>query len=359
MNSAGARKAEQTTLLEVDGLDVAFRTSRGVVQAVSHVSLEIGQAEVVGVAGESGSGKTVLARSLMGLTRDGGRTRVSGSIRFAGRELSILPDRELARLWGSEIAMVFQDPMTSLNPVKRVGSQIAESLRLHLSMGRAEARTRAAELLHSVGLSEPERRLRQYPHEMSGGTRQRVTIAIALSCGPRLLLADEPTTALDVTVQAQVLDLLQQRQEENGMAMVLVSHDLRVLQGRTDRLIIMYGGEIVEAAPTRSLFAAPAMPYTRLLMDAAPPNSGPPHTRLQVIPGRPPDLVDPPAGCRFSPRCPYAQDRCVSEHPPLRKADSGAHYFRCWYPLSGSPAQIPEQGASHSEPQFEAIWPSI
>jgi peptide/nickel transport system ATP-binding protein len=324
-------------LLVAEDVSVRFHTKAGVVQAVEGVSLRLHEGEVLAVVGESGSGKTVFTRRVMGLVSGGRGTEVGGTVRFAGTELTALSPVELSRIWGAEIALILQDPMTSLNPVKRIGVQITESIRLHRKVSKEEANRRAVELLRSVGLSEPERRVRQYPHELSGGMRQRVTIAIALACGPRLLLADEPTTALDVTVQAQILDLLGGLQAQRRMAMLLVTHDLRVVRSRSDRIAVMYAGRIVESAPTPALFAAPKMPYTEALMNAVPPVAGPNHVRLQVIPGRPPDLLRPPAGCKFSPRCPYAQDRCLTEEPPLRDAETPDHRFRCWYPV-GSPA---------------------
>ncbi|HLU55265.1 MAG TPA: ABC transporter ATP-binding protein [Pseudonocardia sp.] len=324
-------------LLVADDVVVRFHTGKGVVHAVDGVSLRIRAGEVLAVVGESGSGKTVFVRRLMGLIAGDRSTEVSGSVTFDGTVLTELTGRQLSRIWGAEIAMVLQDPMTSLNPVKRIGDQLTETMLVHERISSSAARARAVELLRSVGLSEPQRRVRQYPHELSGGMRQRVTIAIALACGPRLLLADEPTTALDVTVQAQILDLLAGMQQRTGMAMMLVTHDLRVVRSRSDRVAVMYAGTIVEEAPTAALFARPLMPYTEALMNAVPPVAGPNHVRLQVIPGRPPDLLDPPAGCRFSPRCPYAQDRCLIEEPPLRAAGSPEHRFRCWFPV-GSPA---------------------
>ena len=324
-------------LLDVADLRVHFDTTRGRVRAVDGVSLLVHQGETLGVVGESGSGKTVLSRSMMGLIRAGGSNHQSGTIRYDGVELRALAPNELRRYWGTQMAMVFQDPMTSLNPTKRVGVQITESVRHHLGLSRADAKARAVELLRSVGIAEASRRVRQYPHELSGGMRQRVTIAIALSCSPRLLFADEPTTALDVTVQAQILDLLKKQQTERQMAMVLVTHDLGVVRGRTDRIVVMYAGKVVESAPTRVLFAEPRMPYTEALMNAVPQMSGPIHVTLRAIPGRPPSLVNPEPGCRFSPRCPYAQDRCLTEEPPLHPdpADAG-HTFACWYPV-GTP----------------------
>jgi peptide/nickel transport system ATP-binding protein len=261
---------------------------------------------------------------------------VSGSVDYDGTRLSDLEGKQLSKFWGSEIALILQDPMTSLNPVKRIGAQLTESILLHMKVSKEEAAKRAVDLLRSVGLSEPERRVRQYPHELSGGMRQRVTIAIALSCSPRLLLADEPTTALDVTVQAQILDLLGGLQERSRMAMMLVTHDLRVVRSRSDRIVVMYAGKVVETAPTPELFSTPLMPYTEALMNAVPPISGPNHVRLQDIPGRPPNLLNPPKGCKFSPRCPYAQDKCLTEDPPLVDAGSAEHQYRCWFPV-GSP----------------------
>ncbi|OLT02047.1 dipeptide/oligopeptide/nickel ABC transporter ATP-binding protein [Pseudonocardia sp. CNS-004] len=325
-----------TALLTAEDVVVRFHTKKGVVHAVDGVSLQLEEGEVLAVVGESGSGKTVFTRRVMGLVAGGRGTEVAGSVTFDGTVLTELSGKELSRFWGAEIALILQDPMTSLNPVKRIGEQLTESIVLHERVPKREALARAVELLRSVGLSEPERRVRQYPHELSGGMRQRVTIAIALSCSPRLLLADEPTTALDVTVQAQILDLLADLQARLGMAMLLVTHDLRVVRSRSDRIAVMYAGRIVETAPTATLFAQPRMPYTEALMNAVPPLSGPNHTRLQVIPGRPPDLLHPPSGCRFSPRCPLAQDRCLTEEPPLRDAGSAEHRYRCWFPV-GSP----------------------
>ncbi|GAA3078380.1 ABC transporter ATP-binding protein [Pseudonocardia yunnanensis] len=324
-------------LLTAEDVVVRFHTKKGVVHAVEGVSLRLKAGEVLAVVGESGSGKTVFTRRAMGLIGGGRGTEVSGTVTYDGTKISELSGKALSAFWGSEIALILQDPMTSLNPVKRIGAQLTETILLHDRVTKKEALDRAVELLRSVGLSEPERRVRQYPHELSGGMRQRVTIAIALSCNPRLLLADEPTTALDVTVQAQILDLLADLQARRRMAMLLVTHDLRVVRSRSDRIAVMYAGRIVETAPTPELFAEPKMPYTEALMNAVPPIAGPNHVRLQVIPGRPPDLINPPAGCKFSPRCPYAQDKCLTEEPPLRDAGSPDHQYRCWFPV-GSPA---------------------
>ncbi len=319
-------------LLVVDDLHTHFRTPAGVVRAVDGVSLTLQRGRTLGVVGESGSGKTVLSRSIMGLLTSREVER-SGSVRYRGKELIGASNAEMRDLWGTEMAMVFQDPMTSLNPVMKIGRQITEGLRFHLELSKAEARAQALQLLESVGIPDPVRRLDQYPHELSGGMRQRVTIAIALACGPHLLFADEPTTALDVTVQAQILNLLQQQQQERHMAMVLVTHDLGVVAGRTDEIAVMYAGQIVERAPTKVLFSNVRMPYTEALLRSIPKLEEPSHTRLQVIGGRPPDLIHPPTGCRFAPRCPYAQERCVTEAPPLVEAETPGHEYRCWFPV--------------------------
>ncbi|MCB1016444.1 MAG: ABC transporter ATP-binding protein, partial [Acidimicrobiales bacterium] len=230
----------------------------------------------------------------------------------------------------------FQDPMTSLNPVMKIGNQITESLRYHLDMDKGEARDTAIALLTSVGIPEPAQRFGEYPHQLSGGMRQRVMIAVSLACGPRLLFADEPTTALDVTVQAQILDLLHQQQRERHMAIILVTHDLGVVAGRTDHIAVMYAGKVVEKAPTSVLFSEMRMPYTEALLNSIPRLEDSSHTRLKIIGGRPPDLINPPTGCNFSPRCPYAQPRCFTDEPPLRPADTAGHEFACWYPV-GTP----------------------
>lgn len=341
-------------LLEVTDLRTSFRTARGTVRAVDGVSLSVDAGKTLGIVGESGSGKTVLSRSIMGLLppRD---VITSGSVLFGGRELTTLPPADLRKIWGAELSMIFQDPMTALNPVKRIGVQIGESLRLHLKMSKSEAQATAVELLRSVGIPSPEERVRWYPFQLSGGMRQRVMIAIALACGPRLVMADEPTTGLDVTVQAQILDLLGTMRDERQMAVILVTHDLGVVATRADEIAVMYAGRVVERAPTKALFANTHMPYTRALMDSIPRLSDPSGTRLSAIGGRPPDLVNPPTGCRFAPRCAFAQDKCRESDPPLRTAGSPDHVFACWFPLAGgssTPVSITTpQSPSNAAPQ--------
>ncbi len=321
-------------LLALDDLKTHFRTDRGLVRAVDGVSLSLQRGESIGIVGESGSGKTVLSRTIMGLLPSTAVT--SGSVKFAGQEILGLPVKQMRHLWGAEMSMVFQNPLNSLNPLMKIGKQITEPLKLHLDMDRRNARETAAQLLRDVRIPEAERRLDQYPHELSGGMRQRVMIAIALACGPTILFADEPTTALDVTVQAQILELIGEQRRDRNMSLVLVTHDLGVVAGHTDQIAVMYGGRLVELAPTRTLFANMKMPYTKALMRSIPKMTDPSHTRLTSIPGRPPDLVHPPAGCRFAPRCAYARDKCHVEEPPLTPALVPEHVYACWYPV-GSP----------------------
>jgi oligopeptide/dipeptide ABC transporter ATP-binding protein len=339
--------ADEGPLLEVEDLHTSFRTGRGTVRAVDGVSFTVDRGKTLGIVGESGSGKTVLARSIMGLLplRDVIR---SGTVRFAGHDLTAMEPAQLRQVWGAELSMIFQDPMTALNPVKRIGRQITESLRLHLRMDRSEANATAIELLRQVGIPSPEERIGWYPFQLSGGMRQRVMIAIALACAPRLVMADEPTTGLDVTVQAQILDLLAELQRERHMAVILVTHDLGVVAGRADEIVVMYAGRIVERAPTHTLFHDTHMPYTQALMDSIPRLADPSGTRLHAIAGRPPDLIHPPTGCRFAPRCPYVQDRCRESDPPLRTAGTPDHLFACWYPLVNGVSTAPTNGVSPS-----------
>ena len=322
--------AQNSPLLEVKDLSTSFRTEHGVVHAVDDVSFVLDRGKTLGVVGESGSGKTVLARSIMGLLPKRNVIR-EGHVLYEGEDVISYNEKQMSRVWGAEMAMVFQDPMTSLNPVMKIGKQITESLRHHLGVDKGEANATAAALLRQVGIPEPERRLSEYPHQLSGGMRQRVTIAIALACGPKILFADEPTTALDVTVQAQILDLLDDLQRDRHMAMILVSHDLGVVASRTDEIMVMYGGKVVEQASTSELFRNVRMPYTEALLRSIPRIEDPSHTRLEAIPGRPPNLLSPPTGCNFAPRCRYVQARCLVEEPPL-ESENG-HAWRCWYPV--------------------------
>jgi peptide/nickel transport system ATP-binding protein len=319
-------------LLQVEHLVTEFQTSRGLLRAVDDVSFILDKGETLGVVGESGSGKSVLVRSIMNILPRS--ANIGGSVIFDGKDTRNLPRAEAKHFFGTQMAMVFQDPMTSLNPVKRVGRQITDPLRFHLNLNKDQARERALELLRLVGIPEPERRLKQYPHELSGGMRQRIGIAIALSCNPKLLIADEPTTALDVTVQKQILDLLKGLQRELQMAMILITHDLGVVAGRADRIGVMYGARFAETADTTTLFRSMRHPYTEALLNSIPRLEHPSHTRLQAISGRPPDMVNPPKGCRFAPRCRYAQDRCVNEAPSLLPSeDSPGHRFACFFPV--------------------------
>jgi len=321
-------------LLEVVDLKTHFRTERGMVRAVDGVTFALDRGKALGVVGESGSGKTVLSRTIMGLLPS--NAVLAGSVRFAGQEVLGLGSKQLRHIWGREMSMVFQNPLNSLNPLMKVGKQIAEPLRLHLGMDKKNARETAVQLLRSVRIPEPERRLDQYPHELSGGMRQRVMIAMALACGPTVLFADEPTTALDVTVQAQILEVIGEQRRDRNMAVVLVTHDLGVVAGHTDQIAVMYGGKLVERAPTKTLFADMRMPYTKSLLRSIPKLADPSHTRLATITGRPPDLVHPPLGCNFAPRCPYAQPKCHVEEPQLEATSDPNHVFACWYPV-GSP----------------------
>jgi peptide/nickel transport system ATP-binding protein len=333
-------------LLEVVDLKTHFSTERGLVRAVDGVSFSLDEGKTLGVVGESGSGKSVLSRSIMNLLQKRGVTR-SGKVMFDGVETTALSLKESRKLYGTGMAMIFQDPMTSLNPVVKIGRQITESLRLHFDMNKEFARDTAEELLRSVGIPEPAQRLNEYPHQLSGGMRQRVVIAIALACGPKLLFADEPTTALDVTVQKQILNLLERQQSERKMAMILVTHDLGVVAGRADEIMVMYAGQAVEKAPTGTLFASMRHPYTAALLNSIPKTSDPSHTRLEAIPGRPPQLINPPPGCRFAARCSYASEQCIAEQPPIVADPSDPeHEFRCWHPLTISSKPAAMAGAS-------------
>ena len=297
-----------SALLEIEDLRVHFDTDDGVVRAVDGVSLSLEAGRALGVVGESGAGKTVLALTVMGLTR-ASNARISGAVRLGGRDLLACPDRELRALRGDEVAMVFQDPLSSLHPLHRVGAQLGEAVLAHRDVDRAAARARAVELLELVGIPDPAARADAYPHELSGGMRQRAMIAMALANDPRLLIADEPTTALDVTVQAQILELVARLREELGLAVLLITHDLGVVAETAQETAVMYAGRVVELAPTEVIFAAPEHPYTWGLLRSLPRLDRPREQALTPIPGRPPSLINRPPGCSFHPRCPYARER--------------------------------------------------
>ena len=321
-----------SSLLKIDNMSVSFTTPRGNLRAVNDVTIELLKGESLGVVGESGSGKTVLSRATMGLL-PGTATR-TGTITYNGQVISELPKDEVRELWGTGMAMIFQDPMTALNPVRRIGAQLTESLTVRLGMDKKAAKLKAIELLKRVRIPDPESMLRKFPYQLSGGMRQRIMIAIAVSCEPELLFADEPTTALDVTVQAQVLDLITELRKESNMAMILVTHDLGVVAGHTDKIAVMYAGDVVEYAPTRELFSNMKMPYTEALLKSIPRLETPTGSRLPVIEGRLPDPTKNEPGCPFANRCPYVTDKCRAEKPPLTNAGNN-HYYRCWFPIGG------------------------
>jgi peptide/nickel transport system ATP-binding protein len=320
-------------LLQIDNLRTYFHTRDGVVRAVDDVSYSVRAGEMLGVVGESGCGKSITALSVMGLVPKPAGKVVSGSIRLLDRDLVQLSETEMRAIRGNDIAMIFQEPMTALNPVLRVGYQIAETIVLHRKVGWAKARQRALEMLQQVQIPDPERRAEQYPHELSGGMRQRVMIAIALACDPKLLIADEPTTALDVTVQAQILSLLKDLRERLGTAIILITHDLGVVAQTCDRVVVMYGGRKVEQASVADLFREPQHPYTRGLMASMPrikARTQGLRPRLAEIRGTVPNLKDLPPGCRFADRCPRAEDICRREDPPLKHC--GGHSVACFFP---------------------------
>jgi peptide/nickel transport system ATP-binding protein len=327
-----------TALLSVEDVAVDLPTPRGNLRAVDRVNLTVGAGQTLGVVGESGCGKTMLSRAILQLLPK--KAKLSGRVMFDGRDLVSLDREKLRKLRGRSLAVVFQDPMTSLNPVLTIGTQLIETLQEHLELDLAAARKRSVELLAAVGIPAPEQRLMQYPHQLSGGMRQRVAIAIALSCEPKLLIADEPTTALDVTIQAQILDLLAREQRRRHMAMIIITHDLGVVAGRTDEVAVMYAGRIVERAPTPALFKKMRMPYTEALLAAIPKLDAAPHTVLPAISGRPPDPTRPLKGCSFSPRCRYAVARCHGEKPELTEAETPAHQYACFHPIE-MPAAVP------------------
>ena len=321
-------------LLKVVHLEALLPTARGMVRAVDRVSFELKPGRTLGIVGESGCGKSMLARAIMGLLPTAAKVSPTSAVEFEERNLIGMPGKQLRRIIGREMAMIFQDPMTTLNPVMTVGRQVAEGVRYHLKSSREATTRRTRELLDLVGIPMSARRADQYPHQLSGGLRQRVAIAIALACEPKLLIADEPTTALDVTVQAAILDLLARLQREKRMAMILITHDLAVVAGRTSETAVMYAGRIVEHATTHDLFSRPSMPYTRALMAAIPRLADRPHQPLKAIDGQPPDMVHLPEGCRFAPRCWKTQSLCTQREPTLKTIDGGGHRLACWYPLN-------------------------
>jgi oligopeptide/dipeptide ABC transporter ATP-binding protein len=327
-------------VLEIKNLSTHIKQSNTTIQAVGNVDLYLDPGETLGLVGESGCGKSMTGLSIMGLLPPGGQI-VGGTIKLEERELVGLPERELRKVRGNEIAMVFQDPLTSLDPTKTIGSQVAEPVALHRGASKKEALERAAEVLSLVGLPRPAERLSDYPHQLSGGLRQRVMIAMALSCEPKVLIADEPTTALDVTIQAQILDLLDDLKSRLNMAMVLITHDMGVIAGHADRVNVMYAGRLVETTETTNLFAHMHHPYTQALLASIPQLTQDRNQRLLNIPGLPPDLGHPPAGCRFAARCSRVTDRCRGEEPPLI-GETADHLYSCWHPVDGplAPDQV-------------------
>ena len=315
-------------LLEIKDEHLSFFTPAGEVKALNGVSFSLNQGEVLGIVGESGSGKSVTAYSIMGLTAYPGKL-IGGTIRFNGHEVEKMTEKEFRKMRGNEVSIIFQDPMTSLNPVYTIGNQIMEVLLQHTEMDKAKAKARAKELLELVGINEPEKRLKQYPHELSGGMRQRVMIAIALACEPKLLIADEPTTALDVTIQAQILELMQDLRKKLGMSIIMITHDLGVVASMCERIAVMYAGHIVEYGTTDEIFYNPQHEYTKGLINSIPKLNATEKERLVPIEGQPVDLLNPPAGCPFAPRCNKCMKICLSQMPP-RTDLSETHYTHCW-----------------------------
>ena len=329
-------------VLDIEGLTTHIRLTRSTVRAVDGVSLHIAPGETLGLVGESGCGKSITGMSIMKLLPSGGQI-VDGSVKLNGRNLVPLEEREMRALRGNDVAVIFQDPMTSFNPTMTIGKQIAEALRIHEHVGPEQARNRAIEVLGLVGMPRPEERFNDYPHQLSGGLRQRCMIAMALVCAPSLLIADEPTTALDVTIQAQILDLLDDLRRRLGMAMLLITHDMGVIAGRADRVAVMYAGKIVEAAETRTLFAQMRHRYTEALVDAIPRLDQETSSELYSIPGLPPDLTNPPSGCRFAARCRFDSEICHAQEPPLVEHEPG-HWYACHHPAgvdTSEPAAAP------------------
>lgn len=315
-------------LVDIKNERLSFFTPAGEVKALNDVSIHLKEGEVLGIVGESGSGKSVTAYSLMGLTAHPGKL-IGGTLQFNGHEIEDMGEKEMRKIRGKEISIIFQDPMTSLNPVYSIGNQIMEVIRLHTDKDKKQAYERAKELLELVGINEPEKRLKQYPHELSGGMRQRVMIAIALACEPKLLIADEPTTALDVTIQAQILELMMELKDKLGMAIIMITHDLGVVASMCDRIAVMYAGRIIEYGTTDDIFYRPHHMYTKGLIRSIPRLDTKEHERLVPIEGTPVDLLNPPAGCPFAPRCESCMKICLREMPPVTQFDD-VHYTQCW-----------------------------
>ncbi|WP_333647541.1 ABC transporter ATP-binding protein [Lacrimispora sp.] len=315
-------------LVNIENERLSFFTPAGEVKALNDVSLHLREGEVLGIVGESGSGKSVTAYSLMGLTAYPGRL-IDGSLNFNGHQIEKMTEKEMRKIRGNEISIIFQDPMTSLNPVYTIGNQISEVIMLHTDKNRQQAHDRAKELLTLVGINEPEKRLKQYPHELSGGMRQRVMIAIALACEPKLLIADEPTTALDVTIQAQILELMMELKEKLGMAIIMITHDLGVVANMCDRIAVMYAGKVVEYGTAEDIFYNPSHEYTKGLIRSIPKLTEKEHNKLVPIEGSPVDMLNPPKGCPFAPRCRECMKICLREMPPYTDL-SDIHYSACW-----------------------------
>ena len=315
-------------LLEIKDEKLSFFTPAGEVKALNGVSFSMNEGEVLGIVGESGSGKSVTAYSIMGLTAYPGKL-IGGTIYFNGHQIEKMSEKEMRKIMGNEVSIIFQDPMTSLNPVYTIGNQITEVIRLHTGKSKKEAYERAKELLELVGINEPTKRLKQYPHELSGGMRQRVMIAIALACEPKLLIADEPTTALDVTIQAQILELMQELRQKLGMSIIMITHDLGVVASMCERIAVMYAGHIVEYGTADEIFYEPKHEYTKGLINSIPKLSAQEIERLVPIEGQPVDLLNPPAGCPFAPRCANCMKICLREMPPKTEL-SDTHYSHCW-----------------------------
>jgi oligopeptide transport system ATP-binding protein len=322
-------------ILDVRGLATQFKTNEGTVYAVNGVSFCLAEGETIGIVGESGSGKSVTVMSMLRLIPSPPGKVVAGQALYLNRDLLAMSDKEIRHILGSQISMIFQDPMTSFNPVLTIGRQLVEPLEIHLSMGKREARQRAIDILNLVGISNPAERLSDYPHQFSGGMRQRVMIAMALICGPQILIADEPTTALDVTIQAQIVELVKRLRDELGMAVIWITHDLGIIAGLARRVLVMYAGQIVEEVPVVDLYQRPQHPYTIALLSSLPRLDEAGHRRLQSIDGMPPVLLEQPSFCPFAERCRFAIERCWQADPPLRQVGMD-HYAACWVdPYSG------------------------